>query len=500
MKMIKILSLVLALAMVLGLFAACGNDKPADTTAGKNNDKPADTTAAPVDDETEWAWGTVHGVTWTLGGLVDQSDATKVQREQESLDLAMAETGNSWDRMEFSYNYTSIGAQFESGALPTYFDIAATEPVKLIKNGWGRTINECVERVGINLDNFNQTILSTYYDEDGGLWGLPYTAYSLCILVNASLFREAGLVDANGEPTMPTTWDEVIEYGNIINEKTGKGGMMLTCCDNQGGWNFTNVAWNYGADLAGMNDDGTFWVNVNSAEAVAAVEMYAELAASAGFYGDPLTSTRDTCVSNLKAGNCAMIFGAGDMPRAMSSIANDGMNPEDLYAINIPAGPGGQVNLTGGSGVWFSPNATDDQVVAILERMMHVNGRWVEEASADAVDGWETTFIDQLADNQVNLPDFPVYVSAAYNQKNEMMLDYQTNFNYDLQYKSYYDFANTPGNLRAEEEGDTQNLYRELTAALQQVITDPTCDIQAVMDGCQANCQDLYNTFNNSLS
>ena len=52
------------------------------------------------------------------------------------------------------------------------------------------------------------------------------------------------------------------------------------------------------------------------------------------------------------------------------------------------------------------------------------------------------------------------------------------------------------GALRVEEEGDTQNLYRELTAVIQAIMTDPqNADVQALMDTCQANVQQLLDDF-----
>ena len=447
--------------------------------------------------EGEYEYGTVHGITWTWGGLADQADETAVQREAETNERYFNATGNTRVCEAFTYDYQAVGAMFEGGQLPTVFGVAATEPVKLIKNGWGRDITAQVEAVGIDLSSFTQAILSTDMDEEGKLYGLPYTAYALSIVCNGQVFIDAGLVNEDGTPKLPTTWDEVLEYSKIINEKTGKGGFALTACDNQGGWNFTNVAWNFGADLVVMNDDGTYTAQVNSPEAVAAMEWYKELALSGGLFGDAVVDTRDNCLNHVKAGNAAMCFGASDVPANMSSTLNDGMDPKLVYEIAIPAGPDGIAkNLTGGSGYWFSPDATDEEVTAALEFLIYDQGHWAPEADEELQALWITNWEDALALNKINLPDFPVYESPAIELKMEMIKDYQTNINYETQFAQFYEDVQQAGALQTEEEGDTQNLYRELTSVIQEIITDPeNADVQALMDTCQVNVQLLLDDF-----
>ena len=55
----------------------------------------------------------------------------------------------------------------------------------------------------------------------------------------------------------------------------------------------------------------------------------------------------------------------------------------------------------------------------------------------------------------------------------EMIKDYQTNINYETQFAQFYEDVQQAGALQTEEEGDTQNLYRELTSVIQEIITDP---------------------------
>jgi ABC-type glycerol-3-phosphate transport system substrate-binding protein len=47
----------------------------------------------------------------------------------------------------------------------------------------------------------------------------------LQLYVNTALYKEAGLVDADGNPTMPVTWEDFVNNSRTIKEKTGKAGL-----------------------------------------------------------------------------------------------------------------------------------------------------------------------------------------------------------------------------------------------------------------------------------
>ena len=55
--------------------------------------------------EGEYEYGTVHGITWTWGGLADQADETAVQREAETNERYFNATGNTRVCEAFTYDY-----------------------------------------------------------------------------------------------------------------------------------------------------------------------------------------------------------------------------------------------------------------------------------------------------------------------------------------------------------------------------------------------------------
>lgn len=56
----------------------------------------------------------------------------------------------------------------------------------------------------------------------GASYGVPLDLHGNLLHVNVDLFEEAGLVDANGVPILPTSTEEWFEHAQIMKEKTGK--------------------------------------------------------------------------------------------------------------------------------------------------------------------------------------------------------------------------------------------------------------------------------------
>jgi ABC-type glycerol-3-phosphate transport system substrate-binding protein len=63
---------------------------------------------------------------------------------------------------------------------------------------------------------------------DGKLYSAPFGGPDkpwLQLYVNTALYKEAGLVDADGNPTLPVTWEDFVANSRTVKEKTGKAGL-----------------------------------------------------------------------------------------------------------------------------------------------------------------------------------------------------------------------------------------------------------------------------------
>lgn len=196
----------------------------------------------------------------------------------------------------YKYSTDTFMPMVEAGTVPTVFESWFTEPQKLIKQEAVADITDQLEERGW-LDAMNPSIRELLSDENGRVYGVPRDGYALGVMCNRALFEEAGLVDENGVPLFPETWDELLETAKTINEKTGSAGLCLLAKDNAGGWHFSNIAWAYGATLVTENEDGTFTANLASDEAIAAMEYVKELADAGVLTADRSTGRMQSLTS-----------------------------------------------------------------------------------------------------------------------------------------------------------------------------------------------------------
>jgi len=107
------------------------------------------------------------------------------------------------------------------------------------------------------LDDINPA-LTSYGDIDGKQVSVPVSANNLAYMYNRALFEEAGL-----DPDQPpTTWEELMETGRTIVEKTGKPGYDLYT---EAGDNGEGLTWNFQVNL--WQAGGEFLTEDNSAAA-----------------------------------------------------------------------------------------------------------------------------------------------------------------------------------------------------------------------------------------
>lgn len=134
---------------------------------------------------------------------------------------------------------------------------------------------------------------------DGKIYGIPRDGYALSLMMNVEMFRQAGLVDEAGVPIYPKTYEELAQTAKKIKDATGKAGIVLPTRDRQGGWQFSNVAWSFGATLQYQDDSGK-WVNgLNSEGAVKALEFYKSLRWEYDVLPSDNLSTMKRCTSCL---------------------------------------------------------------------------------------------------------------------------------------------------------------------------------------------------------
>ena len=479
MKTRNVLCLILAAVMVLGLFAGCasGNTETKATEAAPATD------AAPAE-TTEAAAAAEESGSITLGIWPEDTQTEAIAVHENSYVPAFNALHPNVEAIPAYYKYApdTYVALATAGNAPTVFESWYTEPEKLIRNGLVKDITSILEEKGW-LDSMSPAIRDLLSDDEGHVYGVPRDAYSLGMMINIPLFQQAGLVNEDGSVKYPTTWEEVYEYSKIIREKTGVAGFCMQASDAGGGWHWSNIAWNFGATLCIPNDDGTYTSNLNTPEAIAAMQWVQKMVQDKCVTDDPTQENWGTGFDRIGTSTAAMYIAAND---AVDQPSYRGMKADEFFLAPMPAGPGGHFTLMGGTPYFFSPDATDDQVRWALD-YLEIMGKSPEVTDA-AKEGW-------VADAQYRqdagipvIPAFPAWVGAVVDEQNKVIDEYS---NVDMKlWQPYYDFSKEEGALRTEEPGDTQTMYSILNGVLQAICADPqNVDIPALMEQANADYQ-----------
>lgn len=473
----KMLSLALALTMVLTMLVGCAT-KPVETNAPETNapGTNAPETQAPTEPAAE-------DVTITLGIWPEDTMTDAIEVHKGYVETMKTLHPNvTCEPAYYKYSTDTFMALVESHTVPTIFESWYTEPQKLIKAGAIADITDQLEARGW-LDKMNPAIRTLLSDENGRVYGIPRDGYALGLMCNAALFREAGVVDADGYPVFPKTWDELFETAKTINEKTGAAGLCLLAQDNAGGWHFSNIAWAFGANLTIDNGDGTYKSNLNTPEAIAAMEFVKKMWDAGLLTADPTTENWGTGFTQLGTGAAAMYIAANDA--VDQPTVNNGLPLEDLGLCAIPAGPGGQYSLMGGTPYFFSKDATPEEIDAALD-YLEIMGK-APVATESAIAGMKADAQYRVDNGIPVIPRFPAWVDKDYAAAEAAVIAEYSNVDTKL-YQTYFDATAGEGG-RLEEPGLTQDMYAELTKVLQAIVTDKNADIPALMAEADANYQ-----------
>lgn len=470
----KVISIFLAAAVLTGLMWGCGREEAPESS--QTTGSTAETITGTGDE------GSVTGVTFIWGGTADTYDEKAVEEEDRINAEYTQRTGNVRQNMAFSYDSRFIWAQIEGDALPTVFIVPYDDAQTLIKNASSRNIQKLLDERGWTRDLWNSELVEFVSDENGDMHGLPYSISGRALLCNVNVMEEAGMLDENGNPICPETWEDLVDMAIAIRQKTGKNGLAMCCNDRQGAKDFINITWNYGAELYVINEDGTYTSQLNHPGVVTATELFRELVQNDAINGNVFMNQSADCIRSVAVGESAMCFSDGELPTEYEPDAN----MDDFVILPLPEGPDGNEILAGGYCYWFDPNATDDEIRAVLDfiEMYGASPVWNEDQYTVACAEAEA----QIEEYGRYLPQTNVF-TEAYQKDYQKVLDQYDEYVED-QYWAYYEACSDPARLRLELS-EQLDMYRFLLTAVQELSVNPKADIQEYLDTSSANFQEV---------
>lgn len=392
----------------------------------------------------------------------------------------------------YEYNAETITAKATSNQLPTVFQTYFTEPQKLIGNGWIADVTDELNELGW-LDKMDPDMRDAV-SLNGRCYGVPRDGYGMGLFLNLDMLYEVGVIDKdddgyilhdeNGKPLYPTTFEEVREVSElIVRYNRGAYGLVVLSANNNGGWQFSNMAWNFGCEaLQVEGENGKYTANLNDPGAVKALEWIRDMAKDELIYPDASLTYTDW-FAKIGSNNVAMAFCGND--NLMLPVTNYNFDKDKIAFVPMPTGDGeSRYSLYGGTPFVFASNATKEQIKGALLFLKYM-GRSPEtdEVSINAIERGHQT---------AQSKGMPIIQTIRPWTNEEFLtiadrLDKQY-INVNLYY--YNDFFETLAQMkRAEEPYYCQDMYGLLDSAIQNVLSNPGT----------ANCEALLNTANTTF-
>ena len=168
--------------------------------------------------------------------------------------------------------------------------------------------------------------------------------------------------------------------------------------------------------------------------------------------------------------------------------ANKGLPVEDFALIPFPSGDAGRYALAGGTCYMFAPDITGDQAVALMA-YLKILGK-LPFLDDSIIEGMRADYAAKRDRGAPVIPAISAWNDEAYNAAKQAIVDEFSNVDMRL-YADFFDsLSEGTITLKSEEPVFAQQLYRELTAVIQRVITKENADIEKALKKAQDSFQE----------
>jgi len=452
---------------------------------------------------------TTEGRTTVTIGFWPASNLTEDVAMYEAWEALFETDHPEYDIVGQNYVYATntFAPNAETGQIPIIFETWFTEPEKLVSKAYVRDITEQLTELGW-LDKMDPDMREALtFDEK--IYGVPRDGYGLGLFLNLELFEMAGIMtdhnedgivdilDPEGNPLYPTTMDELYETSALISQtmlsvyEEEVAGLVVLSANNNGGWQFSNLVWNFGEDLQ-VYDSGTqSWkANLNSPAAVKALQWIYDLKWTEEALPKTPSLTYADWYYYIGTNQAAMAFVGSDAINL--PVINFSMNKNNIAFVPMPAGfddsnTRHQNTLFGGTPYMFSSWATDDQVMGALLFLEYI-GR-SPSTSEIAVQSMTQGQIVAESKGMTIVPTIHPWVNAEY-----LLITQEIESRYvNVYMPNFDDFYSTLNATRHYEEPYyCQEMYEILDSVILEVLTDETVNIQALLNAANSNFDTRY--------
>lgn len=270
--------------------------------------------------------------------------------EREMIEAFTAETGIEVEHVTAGANYEEVSERFQtaqqSGDVGDVIVLSDATWFPNYLNGSLAPLDPLFEAIGADTDTYVDALYTDYLYEDAH-YGAPYARSTPLFYYNADHYEAAGLSDA------PTTWEEVLEYGEALNAAdTGASPFGFPPQAEYPAWTMANLVWGHGG---AWSNEWDFSV-LTSDETVQGLQL-AQDAVNDG-------------LASVVSSDPATDFSAGAISQVVASTGSlSGILDTADFEVGVgflPLGPTGDnaVVPTGGAGLSIADKSTPERQLA----------------------------------------------------------------------------------------------------------------------------------------
>ena len=167
--------------------------------------------------------------------------------------------------------YDQLTAQFASGDAPDIVTIHASVLSDYQSKGLLLPLDDVLKAAGVTPDAMTDAAREGA-TKDGKVYGLPLDNWNMLYHFNMDLFKQAGLVNADGTPVLPSSPDELLAQAEQFKAKTGKPYFVQNLANETALYTRNLYTYLFQQDSAFFADPKQ--VKLNTPEAKKVVEMY----------------------------------------------------------------------------------------------------------------------------------------------------------------------------------------------------------------------------------
>ncbi|MFT4235873.1 MAG: extracellular solute-binding protein [Microbacterium sp.] len=379
---------------------------------------------------------------------------------------------------ETAYDAQTFNAQLAAGTLPTVLAVPATEMQRLIALDQVRDLSEFYADSD-ELQSINPQVLATVQDDDGAYFGVPKGSFSLALIINRSVFEEAGL---DPDTVDLSTWDAVAAAAEQITQNTDAIGYGQLTTTNQGGWVLSALSAGFGSEIQETDAEGVTTANVDSAGTEAALEWLHDLRWESDAMGSEVLLDFSDLGPLFASGQYGMLVGASEWYTPLT--ANYGMPSDDFGIYPLPQSADGLGTLGGGTIDIVPATASDAEAAAAVKWSTFRNVEKYFDLDLAASNA-ESLSADGSPVPSVGLPLVDDETYSAY------LAAIEPYINVNLDHIEPYTSTADELAIVPEPPVEAQQTYGVLDAVLQEVLSNEDADIGALLATAQTDVQGI---------